>query len=67
MTGLFCPLCGGDMEGNLFFYGNICDTCGYIIRADGTPDYSCMDSLLYNEHFSERPENMKLKSPLWGI
>lgn len=38
-----CPYCGGYM---LYIYSediNICDTCCYIIRSDGTEDFSNMD------------------------
>lgn len=38
-----CPYCGGFMD---YIYSDdslICDTCGYLIRGDGTEDFSEMD------------------------
>lgn len=38
-----CPYCGGYMD---YVYSEdslICDTCGYIIRGDGSEDFSDMD------------------------
>lgn len=38
-----CPYCGGFMD---YIYSDdslICDTCGYVIRGDGSEDFSEMD------------------------
>lgn len=40
---LICPYCGGFMD---YIYSDdcfICDTCCYMIRGDGTEDFSEMD------------------------
>lgn len=38
-----CPYCGGFMEYVTCDGSFICDTCCYIIRADGSKDFSIMD------------------------
>lgn len=40
MSGEICPLCGGSMEELEGSDGTQCFTCGFIIRSDGTKDYS---------------------------
>lgn len=40
MSGIICPLCGGDMEEIIGGDGIQCDTCYFIIRSDGSRDYS---------------------------
>ena len=43
MTGLICPICGGDMDEIYHGDGIQCDTCNFIIRSDGLDDYSETD------------------------
>lgn len=38
-----CPHCGGFMEYVACERSYICDTCGYIIKDDGSEDFSAMD------------------------
>ena len=38
-----CPHCGGFMEYDSSTGSSICDTCYYIIRADGSEDFSEME------------------------
>lgn len=38
--GLTCKNCGGTMEEIMYGDGIQCDTCGFIIRSDGTEDKS---------------------------
>lgn len=45
MSGITCPLCGGDMEEQTGFDGVSCDCCGFIIRSDFTYDYSVFNEL----------------------
>lgn len=40
MSGIVCPLCGGDIEEIIGGDGAQCETCGFIIRSDGSYDYS---------------------------
>lgn len=40
MSEIVCPLCGGDMEEIIGGDGIQCETCGLIIRSDGSEDYS---------------------------
>ena len=41
--GLTCKNCGGTMEEIMYGDGIQCDTCGFIIRSDGTEDESEME------------------------
>lgn len=43
MEGITCPECGGNMDEIIGGDGFQCDTCGFIVRSDGTKDYSEMD------------------------
>ena len=43
MTGFYCPVCNGDMHEELYEPVAWCDTCGLIIRADGSWNLSEMD------------------------
>lgn len=49
MSGIFCPSCGGNMEEIIHGDGIQCDTCGFIIRSDGSEDYSEMETDLEME------------------
>lgn len=40
MTGIFCSICGGNIEELMSGEGAVCDTCGFRIRSDGSYDYS---------------------------
>lgn len=40
MSGITCKLCGGDMEEIIGGDGVQCETCGFIIKSDGSKDYS---------------------------
>lgn len=43
MTGIICPVCGGDLNEIIHGDGVQCETCGYIIRSDGSSDVSEME------------------------
>lgn len=43
MTGFCCPVCNGNMYEELYEPIACCDTCGLIIRADGSLDLSETD------------------------
>lgn len=40
MSEEVCLLCGGDMGKIIGGDGMQCETCGFIIRSDGSEDYS---------------------------
>lgn len=42
MSGVTCSLCGGDMVEDMQTGDMACDCCGFIIRYDGTEDYSLL-------------------------
>lgn len=44
MSGVTCKLCGGDIEEITGGDGAQCDTCGFIIRSDGSEDYSKIEA-----------------------
>lgn len=46
MTGVTCPLCGGDIEEISEIDGAQCETCGFRIRSDGTYDYSDVEEYM---------------------
>lgn len=64
MTGATCPLCGGDMNEVYGFDGCLCDTCFFVIRSDGSPDYSEMD---VSERLEKLPFPPTSQSPPRGI
>ena len=43
LTGFCCPVCGGNMYEELYEPIACCDTCGFVVRADGSLDLSWMD------------------------
>lgn len=45
MSGTICPICGGDMVEDMQTGDMACDCCGFIIRYDGTYDYSLFNEL----------------------
>lgn len=40
---MICKHCGGNLNEILYGDGVQCDTCGFIIRSDGTEDHSEME------------------------
>lgn len=42
-NSFICPHCGGFMEYDSSDGSSICDTCCYIIKDDGSEDFSAMD------------------------
>lgn len=40
MNGIYCPLCGGDMEEIIGGDGIQCETCRFIIRSNNSKDFS---------------------------
>ena len=44
MSGVVCPLCGDDIEEIIGGDGAQCETCGFIIRSDGSYNYSEVDN-----------------------
>lgn len=46
MSGVTCPLCGGDMVEDMQTGDMTCDCCGLIVKYDGMEDYSLFSKLL---------------------